>query len=255
MAEHRDILTRTAPPPDTTLRYGELPDQVADVWLPAGSGPLVLCWHGGYWRPAHDRSYTGSLAADLASRGYAVANLEYRRGGDWADTMLDVAAGADAVPGLVGRTEVVYTGHSAGGHLALWAALRHRLPDGAPGRRAEPPAVRGVLALAPVAEVAEAYRRHLDLGAARDFLGGAPRAYPERYAAVDPAGLGAPEVPTVLVHGRADGRVPIALSREYAAHHEGVRLVEVDADHFAVVDPESSAWPTVLTELAALAGR
>lgn len=264
MAENRDVFARTARRPDLTVRYGEEPDQVADVYLPAtGPAPLVLCWHGGYWRQDHDRGYVAPLAADLADRGYAVASVEYRRTGGaarWPDTLEDAASLADTVPGLVvahapavvAAGPAYHVGHSTGGHLALWTALRHRLPPGAPGRRAEPAPVRGVLALAPVTDVAETYRRDLDLGAVRTLLGGGPRQYPDRYAATDPAPLPAPDVPTVLVHGRGDARVPVVLSREYARRHR-LRLVEIDgADHFAVVDPASPAWPTVVAELAAL---
>lgn len=40
--------------------------------------------------------------------------------------------------------------------------------------------------------------------------------------------------PTVVVHGRADTVVPIASSREYAAAHANVELVEVEDDHLLV---------------------
>ncbi|HEY3501939.1 MAG TPA: alpha/beta hydrolase [Actinocatenispora sp.] len=264
MAERRDVLTRAAPAPDLTVRYGEHPDHVADVWLPAGAArPLVLFLHGGYWRAAHDRRHVAPLAADLAARGWPVACPEYRRtgdGGGWPATFLDVAAAVDGVPGLVadaapGRVApgpAYLAGHSAGGHLALWAALRHHLPPTAPGARTGPPAVRGILALAPVCELAEAYRRHLDLGAAGLLMGGGPGELPDRYAAADPAALPPPAAPTVLLHGPGDGRVPIALSRDYARTH-GVRLVELPgADHFAVVDPTSESWPAIVSALADL---
>ena len=262
MAEQRAVLTRPGPAPALTLRYGQLPDQVVDVWLPAGvARRLVIFLHGGYWRQDVDRGYTASLAADLAARGDAVACPEYRRtGGDggWPATFLDVAAALDAVPGLLaaaapGRVEpgpAVYAGHSAGGHLALWGALRHRLPAGAPGRRDTAPAVRGVLGLAPICDLAETYRRWLDLGAADALMGGGPGAVPDRYAAADPAGLPAPDVPTVLLHGPGDGRVPIVLTRDYVARRPSVRLIELDgADHFAVVDPLSRYWSTVVAAL------
>jgi acetyl esterase/lipase len=53
-----DVLSRSARPPDLSLRYGDLPDQVADLWLPApaaGEAPaaLVLLLHGGFWRAAY----------------------------------------------------------------------------------------------------------------------------------------------------------------------------------------------------------
>lgn len=57
-----------------------------------------------------------------------------------------------------------------------------------------------------------------------------------------------PEVPcpTVIVHGRADTVVPIALSREYAASRPHVRLFEVDDDHSLARSVEviaAHAWP------------
>ena len=65
--------TRPAPPPDVTVRYGEHPDHVADVRLPAGRpGPLVIFLHGGFWRHEYDRSHTGPLATALAAAGFIV---------------------------------------------------------------------------------------------------------------------------------------------------------------------------------------
>jgi pimeloyl-ACP methyl ester carboxylesterase len=44
---------------------------------------------------------------------------------------------------------------------------------------------------------------------------------------------GSPAVPcpTLIIHGRRDDVVPVALSRDYAAAHARVTLVEVDDDH------------------------
>ena len=71
----------------------------ADLYLPAGdqkvdSIPLAVLIHGGAW---HKESGAGSfdhLARDLASRGMAVYNVEYRHigsGGGWPVTFRDVA--------------------------------------------------------------------------------------------------------------------------------------------------------------------
>jgi acetyl esterase/lipase len=245
-ASNRGILSRSAPAPDLTVAYGPHPDQVADIRLPAGGGPapLVMLWHGGFWRPQWDRTHTGPMSAELAARGFTVATVEYRRSG-WPETFTDVALAADAVPRLVERAteRVVYMGHSAGGHLALWAVLR---------RDKRGPAPVGVVALAPVADLGDAYRLDLDGGAVAALLGGGPDEVPDRYAAADPAALGAPDVPVVLVHGDDDDRVPVEMSRRYAAV-TGARLVELPgADHFALIDPESAAWPAVLEALAGL---
>lgn len=209
--------------------------------------------HGGFWRAEYDRHHTGPLAADLAERGWPVAQLEYRRtgqdGGGWPGTFADVAAGltvlpalaADLAPAVAGPPLLL--GHSAGGHLALWWA-----------GLAGPAAVRGVVALAPVTGLATAHRLDLDDGAVAALLGGGPQQVPHRYAYAEPR---RPHVPTVVIHGAEDRQVPVTLSRDWTASGD-VELVELpDVEHFAVIDPHSAAWPAVvrtLERLASLAG-
>ncbi|MEZ0448664.1 alpha/beta hydrolase family protein [Cellulomonas sp. ICMP 17802] len=238
-----------------TVRYGALPDQVADVTLPATTGPapLVVLLHGGFWRVAYDRAHVQVVADALDREGYAVANVEYRRvggGGGWPTTFEDVARAIDTLEEvLAGRVDlgsVAYLGHSAGGHLALWAALRDRLPAGAPGRADRPPRVRGVVALAPVADLVAVDRLGLSRGAVAELLGGGPSEVPERFAATDPAALGAPAARTLVVHGRLDDTVPVSVSRGYR-DRTGVELVEVPGTgHFELIDPASAAWPVVV---------
>ncbi|MFC6019029.1 alpha/beta hydrolase family protein [Plantactinospora solaniradicis] len=265
-ADPRTVLDRPAPPPDARVRYGPDPEQIADLRWPATATaaapprPLVVVVHGGFWRAEYDRRHTGPLAADLAERGYPVAQLEYRRtgqpGGGWPGTFDDVAAGVDAVPALAdaampaGRMAPgppILLGHSAGGHLALWYAL------------AKPAGVRGVLALAPVVDLAQAYRLDLDGGAVAALLGGGPDEVPERYAQTDPARSAAPQVRTVILHGTLDRQVPVEMSRRYAAEARrtgaGLRMVELpDSEHFGLVDPESGVWSAVIAELHSMAG-
>jgi len=147
-----------------TLRYGTHPDQVVDLTYPEGvtRPPLVVLLHGGFWRVAYDRVHVRVVADALTAQGFAVANVEYRRvggGGGWPSTFTDVADAVDAVQlALADRVDlgaVAYVGHSAGGHLALWAAVRDRLPADAPGRADRAPLVRAVVALAPAADLAE----------------------------------------------------------------------------------------------------
>ena len=246
-----------------TLRYGTHPDQLVDLTFPVSSGrpALVVLLHGGFWRSTYDRTHLRVVADALTAVGYAVANVEYRRvgsGGGWPSTFTDVADALDAVQAaLVERIDlnrVAYVGHSAGGHLALWASVRDRLPAGAPGRADRPPQVRGVLALAPAADLAAVDRLGLSRGAVRELLGGGPATVPERFAAADPAVLGAPQASTVLVHGDLDDTVPVSVSRGYR-DRTGVPLVEVPgAGHFELVDPTSAAWPTVLDALRDVLG-
>ena len=266
----REVLTRPAPPPDFTVRYGDGPEHVADVRLPAGAGratlagpagpatlaepasvdarPPVVFLHGGFWMAEYDRAHVGPLAADLAGRGYPVVCLEYRRvgqpGGGWPGTFEDVADGLAVVIERLGLGAPVLAGHSAGGQLALWAA--GRVP------------CLGVLALAPVADLARGHELGLGGGAVALLLGGGPADVPDRYAAVDPLRLVPPPVPVVVVHGDRDDRVPVALGRDYVAAARRVgahaRLVELPGvEHFGLIDPRSAAWPSVLAALADLA--
>lgn len=264
VADPREVLTRPAPGPRLTLSYGSHPDHIVDVF-PAdrdGTPPLVILVHGGFWRAAFDRTHARPLCNGLASHGYTVAAIEYRRvgqaGGGWPGTFDDVALAFDTVPSLLAEAgmpvgRVVLAGHSAGGHLVLWGAVRHWLPADAPWRLAEPPDIAGVCALAAVSDLADAYHRDLGDGAAGDLLEGGPEKFPERYAVADPAGLPVPDVPTTLVHGVLDQRVPVEQSRRYA--ERGVRYVEIpEVEHFAVIDPLSAAWPWVRDAFAGLVG-
>lgn len=246
-----------------TLRYGTHPDQVVDITFPQGGTrpPLVLLLHGGFWRIAYDRVHLRAVADALTAEGFAVANVEYRRvggGGGWPSTFTDVGDAVDAVQAaLVDRVDlssVAYVGHSAGGHLALWAAVRDRLPAGAPGRAGHAPLVRGVVALAPAADLATVDRLGLSGGAVRELLGGSPAAVPDRFAAADPAVLGTPPATTVVVHGLLDDIVPVEVSRSYR-DRTGVSLVELPGTgHFELIDPASAAWPVVRTALRGVVG-
>ncbi|HET6211290.1 MAG TPA: alpha/beta hydrolase [Micromonosporaceae bacterium] len=256
MTDPREVLSRPAPPPDLVLRYGDGPDHVIDVRLPdRQAGPLVIFVHGGFWRAAWDRTNAGSgpLSADLVARGFPVAAIEFRRvgqpGGGWPGTFDDVARAIRATPELL-RAESpgldveapIVAGHSAGGQLALWYAVE------------QPDAIGGVLALAPVADLASAYHRGTGDNAVAELLGGGPDEVADRYARADPMARARPDVPTELVHGTEDDRVPVDLSRGYATT-KGVPLRELAGiDHFGVIDPESAAWPAVLAALDTLTG-
>lgn len=267
MTDLREILTRPAPPPDLQLRYGYDPEHIVDIRLPRSPGPhpLIVVIHGGFWRVEYDRTHTAAQCAALAAQGYVAASIEYRRVGHgnigWPATFDDVAAAIDALPGLlvdlVDRDRIVLLGHSAGGHLALWAAARHRMPDGSPWLREDVVPVRGVVSMAGIADLTVASRLKLGRDAVNDLLGGSPQQYPERYSATDPARLVPLGVPTVLLHGTADDVVPIEVSRSYAkaaaAAGDPVRLAELaGVEHFGFIDPLSPAWRHVINSLAYL---
>jgi acetyl esterase/lipase len=179
--------------------------------------------------------------ADLARRGFAAWNLEYRRigrgqGGGWPATFDDVGAGIDHLaklgePRLDLSAGVTALGHSAGGQLALWAASR-----------SDPVVpVRRVVAQAAVCNLAVAGEP------AWELLGGRPDEVPERYDLADPMRLVPLGVPTLLVHGADDETVSVQRSRDYAAAARAagdqVELVEpVPGGHRVHPDPRTEAW-------------
>jgi acetyl esterase/lipase len=247
--------------------YGGRRDQFGELTPPAGRKapwPVAVLIHGGYWRARYDLRLQDRLVEDLAARGWAVWNLEYRRlgwrsRGGWPATFEDVAAGID----LLGRLDapldlarVVAIGHSAGGQLALWAAARSGLPAGAPGAE---PAVRPAAAVAQagVVDLREAARLGLSRGAAAGLLGGPPGRLPARYDTASPIERLPIGIPQLLVHGDADDSVPVELSRRYAARAaEGgdpCELVELPGcGHFEHLDPASAAWSAVTDRLERL---
>jgi acetyl esterase/lipase len=254
------------PPPPSVVRYGDHPDQVANLHLPAPGDvprPVVVLVHGGFWRDRWDRTLMTPLACDLAARGVAAWNVEYRRvdqeGGGWPGTLHDMAAAMDILADIaeISPRSVVVVGHSAGGHLALWAAARHRLPPGVPGTS---PRVRpvGVVAQAGVCDLARAALDALGGGAVEAFMGGPPEQVPDRYAAASAAALLPLGVNQLLVHGTRDDIVPLSQSHGYAeaARKAGdpVHVIEADADHFDVIDPAHEAWVAVIERLPRLAG-
>jgi len=280
-----DVLSRPAPPPDLVISYGPMPEHVADVRLPpplvarvpggveaAGlrPAPLVLFLHGGFWRVAYDRAHTGPLATALASAGFVVCVPEFRRtgqrGGGWPGTFDDVATAVDTLPGLVREAvgaqlisdgPVLLAGHSAGGHLALWAASRHRLAQDASWYVPEGQ-VCGVVALAAVSDMVACHALRLGQDAAGALLGGGPGQHPGRYRLADPMQLLPVGRPVRLVHGSADDRVPCGMSRDYLARAraagDDVALDELSGSgHFEVIDPLSAWWPRVQAAFFALA--
>lgn len=186
------------------------------------------------------------------------------RAGRWPETLDDIAAAADTVPGLardlalpVDPGRVVLVGHSAGGHAVLWAAARHVLPPDSPWHLTAPPPVCGVVALAPIADFATALELRVCSDAVDQFLDGAAH-HPDRLPLADPAALLPTGVPTTVVQGATDIDVPPRVAEAFVAAARGagqpVRVVRLaSAGHFPVIDPTAPAARTVADEIAHVA--
>ena len=140
--EWPDLLTREQPQPDTTIKYGDDPLQVIDIWKPTGKGtkPAVIMIHGGCWQTdIAERDIMNWIADDLRKNGVGVWNIEYRGvdrdGGGYPGTYEDIALASDMFVAQAEaydfRTDkIIVIGHSAGGHLALWLGNRTAMPAG-----------------------------------------------------------------------------------------------------------------------------
>ena len=239
----------TPPPGRERHTYGEDPSQYGELFLPrAEPRGVVVVIHGGFWRSEYAADDLGTpLAEALAEEGWAAWNLEYRRvggglgsGGGAPQTFDDVAAGIDRLAELdldLDLSTVVTLGHSAGGHLATWAAAR-----GAHGWDERVP-VTHVISQAGVLDLRAADAEGLGGDAVRGLLGHAPTADDARF---DPAQQLPLDVPVWCVHAQGDANVPFSQSVEYVeratAAGAQAELVEVEGDHFTVIDPASTAW-------------
>lgn len=241
-------------------RYGPHRSQRTDLYLPLGAGPhpVMVTIHGGSWHRRYGKVVMRGLVADLLRRGWAVWNIEYRRlgeaGGGWPETFADVAKAIDYLRELDAPMDLdsaSVLGHSAGGHLALWAASRGRLQDGDLGSG---PAVefKRAIGQAAVCDLAGAYVLWHG-GAVKALMGASPEQVPERYAIGDPLALLPLDLPVLLVHGTLDETVSVELSRRYEAvsNAQGgaVELVEIAGEagrHRAHIDPRGEAWAAVV---------
>ena len=264
-----EVQARAQPAPGQRIAYGRAPSQFGDLRVPEGPGPhpVVVLLHGGCWMRGFGLEYVSHLADALTREaGVATWNLEYRRlgepGGGWPGTLLDAAQGTDHLRALAGThrldpDRVVSLGHSAGGQLALWLASRARLTPGSALYRGQPLVLRGVVGLAPIADLEEYGDGPGSCNAAvDDLMGGSPRQQLGRYSQASPRALLPLGVPQWLVQGADDPIVTARSVRAYAKsardNGETVQLDEIaGAGHFEPALPGTAAWPAVLAAVRA----
>ena len=235
MTGYRDALrhlVNRAAVPFETIRYGPHRDNVADVRLPSDDpSGLVVLVHGGFWMMEWERDSMETLAVDLTAKGFASMNLEYRRlgdGGGWPGSAHDVLTAlglvdessdlADLPRGLIG--------HSAGGHLALWASTRRQVSR-----------IDLTVGLAPVT----------DLTALANADGAGSQSARALLVAGAPAQVGAAAGKTLLVHGQADDLVPESHSNRLEA--DATVAIFRELGHFEMLDPTRSHWARVVDSL------
>lgn len=271
----QQYLAVPAPAPAATIAYGPAPVQGIDIYLPAGAGPhpLVVLIHGGCWSARiPGREQVRGVAAELARRGMAVWSIGYRRadeaGGGYPAMFQDVAAAVDRARAEAGRfgfdlRRSVVTGHSAGGHLALWAANRARLPADSPAWVKDPFIPHAVVSLAGMGDLKAAERfadRSCGEGRLAQVTGAPSPARPDPLADTSPARLLPGPARVTLVSGIYDAIVPPYAAWDYAravrAAGQAPELVTIpDSAHFDMVTPGTPAFEEVARRLAAALAR
>ena len=259
----QDVARLSVAPADHRIAYGADPLQFGDLRLPTGDGPhpVAIVIHGGCWLAAFaDLQLMAPMSDALTRAGIATWNIEFRSvdspGGGWPNTLLDVSSAVDYTRELAASypldlKRVVIVGHSAGGHLAQWAAARHRLTENSPLFRKNPLAVRATVGLAGINDLQRYLQESAGCGKSIPrLLGGSPNEVPERYRDASPAEMLPLGIKQALLIGAQDSIVRPQHNRTYAeaAQKSGddVHLSVLDnAAHFDVIAPNWVGWPTI----------
>lgn len=270
----KDILAMPHAGGGQKIAYGAGPLQYGELHLPRtkGAHPLIVMIHGGCWRAdLPGLELQQPLTEALVAHGWAVWNLEYRRigheGGAYPGTFQDVAAGVDAVRGFakanhIDLGRVVFMGHSAGGHLAAWAAGRPRIPQASPLWTKDPLLPNAVVTLSGLNDL-ENYR---DKGT--DACGGpgtveslvdAKARGATAYDDTSPARLLPLDRGQIVVSAEHDHVIGPPLGEAYGSKAmkagDAVQVVTIEgAGHFELIDPGSAAWKTLFPLVDALGG-
>lgn len=264
----QEYMALGGPAPSLRFAYGAAPSQFAELFRPDGDGPfpVALIVHGGCWC----KEYAGisqmrNIAGDLQRQGIAVWNIEYRRfdeeGGGYPGMYLDVATAVDRLRALAPEwrldlARVVLVGHSAGGHLAQWAAARARLPRSSPLFVADPLPVPTVVSLGGLADLRNE-EQLIKTSCERDIvqLAGSPSAErPDVFSDTSPVELLPSGVRTVLIHGEFDTISPLRAGQDYArraqaAGDQAEVIVLPGGSHFDEVAATSPSWSIVSAQI------
>lgn len=273
---YKNILDRAdRPASDHKISYGDHADQYGELWLPKKPAtpltPIVVLLHGGCWRADLPGPELVAFLADaLRAEGVAVWSITYRRVGTKAekfspypDTFLDVMGAVEKLRVLAPKyaldlNRIVSTGHSAGGHLALWLAARPNLPTDSVLHKKDPLRIRAAVGIAALADLAYARvaSAHACGADTVDNLIDTKSRGESAYRDTSVAMLLPLNVPQVLISGVYDGIVAPAHALRYRERatekNEIVELLTIDnAAHFELIAPWTDAGRQVVQKIIA----
>lgn len=245
------------------LHYGPAPSQFLLLYTPSIAPPyrLVVLLHGGFWKSKYGicppTAAIETLAPNLLSYDYAVAEVEYRRSDDqgwgYPGTNHDVLAAFHLLSSLdnIDSMRIVLVGHSAGGTLALWLASRLYVEGAVQPLR--------TFALAPVADLCEAARMELsdDGDAIQNYVGGEPQHVPHEYKEACPMCIvdSLKNVNVTVVVGSMDNDVPQEVIRPVVERIQNCSGTErwecetFDCNHYQLVQAGQPSWLWVLRRI------
>lgn len=257
----RSVSSLPAAAPSETIAYGEAPSQKVELFKPKPSGdglhPVVVLVHGGCWlQSVAGIELVRAAAGAFVDKGYAVWSVGYRRideeGGGYPGTYQDVAKAIDTLADHAAANQldlgrVVFFGHSAGAHLALWAAGRAKLPADSPLAGGTPLKPLGVVSVGGIGSLKN-WEREINLLCGPETVAKlAPGEGDARFADTSPDFLLPTGVPVVMLHGVFDPAAHPAVGLDFAqqARKAGdrseVQLAPVSG-HFEVIAPGTSAF-------------
>lgn len=237
---------------DRTETYVKLADGSElqlDIWAPSSqdsAGPAIIKVHGGAWTHGARHEMT-AWDQWLREQGYTVFNISYRLSppARWQEAVGDVKAALSwvalhAESLNVDPDRLCMMGYSAGGHLSMMAAFTPEHPSFP--TTYYPTAIQPacVINLYGISDLGRLYEDSGSLpyirSAMRDYMGGTPKDYPERYQLISPLNHvdgGSP--PTLTILGQQDRIVPeeqaLLLDEAFqraGAHHELWLIPAVD---------------------------
>lgn len=242
-----------------TIYYGIDSQQFGHLYKPKSTKalPVVVVIHGGYWKDNHslDSYATSAIVEYLQAFNVAIWNLEYRRMdavGDnikapWPASFQDVANGLDhlrtiAAEECLALDSVLLIGHSAGGHLATWAASRERIAQDSELYSETPLTIHRAVSIAAIVNLF-AINDVDQPEQVKRLMGGCANTNRARYLACDPSSLSHERMNLTLIHGVKDTCVSINQAHYYCDNAKGKvnKIIMHEADHFSML-PHDGPW-------------